>query len=44
MLAQLSAFGKNTEAIWAFAAGVLVVVFATALVVMAIEFIKTLIK
>jgi len=44
MIAVLSQFGVNAEAIWVFAAGVLTVLFTAALVLMGVSLIKTLIN
>ena len=44
IIATLSPFGANADVIWVFAAGVLVVFFTIALIVMGIELIKTLIN
>jgi hypothetical protein len=44
MIAALTPFGANSGAIWVFAAGVLSVMFVVALILMGIEFIKTLVN
>jgi hypothetical protein len=43
-IASLSPFGVNSGAIWEFAAGVLVVAFTIALILMGVSLIKRLIE
>jgi hypothetical protein len=44
IIAQLSSFGVNSQAIWEFAGGVLVVAFTIALILMGVSLIKKLIE
>lgn len=44
IIASLSPFGVNSSVIWQFAAGVLVVAFTVALILMGVSLIKRLIE
>lgn len=44
IIASLSTFGANSQAIWLFAAGIMVVVLVAALILMGVAFIKRLVN
>lgn len=44
MIATLSQFGVNAQAIWVFAAGVLTMMFVVIIVLVAVQFIKALLN